>query len=898
MTLQNHLALAETSLPPAAEWSHILPGWCFVRLNSGYGYWLHKNSTRELSVGDIVIVPPRNCGTFRSSELAQARLSYFCFCPDLLGGLLSPGERQFFENLAAKSDSPPQFRSATEGPAKLFDELLSAPVPSALSQRTQMLRIVAEIFSHDAGSFQIPMRGHTIQERFLQLIRQMPEAEMITHSPEDLAKFCHCSVRHFSRLFRKYFGTPLRSRQTELRLQKARQLLSDTDSKIINVALESGYRHLGLFNATFKKYLGMTPSQWRRHSLQKTRPKKITRAAILSLLAVFFLTRPASAQTPAPPAAASTNAVPAFPVKGYDLEGNTVLPQDALDKIFSEHTGPAVTFETIKQALAELQLAYRGRGYVTVQVSLPQQQLTNGVVRVLVTEGRLAEINVVNNHYFSSNNIMAALPALRTNILLNSLVFQQELDAANASRDRQIYPEILPGPEPGTTALLLKIKDRLPLHGHFELNNQSTPGTPDLRMNFAAQYNNLWQLDHQLGAQYSFTPEEFKEADKLPWHFFDQPLIASYSAFYRLPVGKPGAGTRDVPLATFGYDEATRRFRPPPPSANAEVLIYASRSDSDSGVQIQSETLTPAVLPPAGGLQVSDRVVNQTLSLNEDLGMRILRPLPAFAGFQSSLAFGLDYKSYRATSLQTRIFQATIFIPEIGATGPPFVEFPSPPTTSGRKVSSSVNYLPLALNWDGSRADKLGSTTLSINNTFHFADVISGQNDFATVAGTPRASGTFYVLNGSVTREQKIYDEWSATLRASGQWATEPLINNEQFALGGLGGPRAYREGEEYGDCGWKISVEPHTPLVDIGLVDGTESTRIRGSIFADYGERYLLAPGTRPGSLAMAGAGFGITASIGQRVDMRLAFAWALLSTAAVSQGSSRVYFAVAAQF
>src|SRR5262249_11107889 len=136
------------------------------------------------------------------------------------------------------------------------------------------------------------------------------------------------------------------------------------------------------------------------------------------------------------------------------------------------------------------------------------------------------------------NNIMRELPGLKTNIYLNSKLFQAELDRANANRDRQVYPEIQPGPEPGTSALLLKVKDRLPLHGRFEVNNLSTPGTPELRVNSSMQYNNLWQLDHSVGVQYSFTPQEFKSGTDLPSEFYDHPLIANYSAYYRMPVSK------------------------------------------------------------------------------------------------------------------------------------------------------------------------------------------------------------------------------------------------------------------------------------------------------------------------------------------------------------------------
>ncbi len=212
----------------------------------------------------------------------------------------------------------------------------------------------------------------------------------------------------------------------------------------------------------------------------------------------------------------STNAGPRFDVEKYLVMGNTVLPPEAMAQVITNVDGAFGTntsFEGIRAAMIELQKAYRERGYVTVSVGLPQQKLTNATVKVKVTEGRLAAINVTGNRYYSSNNVMRSLPSLHTNMLLNSQVLQRELDNANASRDRQIYPVIGPGPEPDTSELTLKVKDQLPLHARLELNNSGTPGTPDLRVNFNAQYDNLWDLEHQVGIQYSFSPEQLKNSD-------------------------------------------------------------------------------------------------------------------------------------------------------------------------------------------------------------------------------------------------------------------------------------------------------------------------------------------------------------------------------------------------
>ena len=222
----------------------------------------------------------------------------------------------------------------------------------------------------------------------------------------------------------------------------------------------------------------------------------------LCLRAMAADTNAASTNSPAAPA--SPAAAVHFLVSRYEVMGNTLLPAKVLDGVLSKHTGTNVTYQDVASGVKELQLEYHNRGYDTISVAIPQQRLTNGVFKIQVFEGRLADIAVTGNRYYSSNNVMRALPGLKTNIFLNSKLLQPQLDLANANQDRQIYPEIHPGPDSNTTSLMLRVKDQLPLHAKIEANNQSTPGTPDLRLATSAVYDNLWQLDHSMGVQYTF----------------------------------------------------------------------------------------------------------------------------------------------------------------------------------------------------------------------------------------------------------------------------------------------------------------------------------------------------------------------------------------------------------
>ena len=587
-----------------------------------------------------------------------------------------------------------------------------------------------------------------------------------------------------------------------------------------------------------------------------------------------------------------TNAPPGFLVRAYEITGDTLLSMETLTKIFEKHTGTNVTVADILKAASDLQLEYRDRGYPTVAVSIPQQQLTNAIVKMTVFEGRISSIKVINNHYFSSNNIVSSLPSLHTNMILNGPVFQAELDRANQNSDRQIYAEMQPGPTPNSTDLILRVKDRFPLHAKTELDNQSSPGTPELRVNSSASYNNLWQLEHSVGVQYSFSPLDFKTGDQ--WAFYDRPLVANYSGFYRLPIGNFEAEENAVASnpGNFGYDEATRKFRLPSSTGRPELNFYGSRSTVDTGL----ETLNEQVIYDVPGVrQVSRKDVQQDLTINGDLGFRLSWPLPDIASLRSTLSGGLDYKTYSLTSLKTNLFTFTeITLNADGTPNPPIVStVASPVPTTDR----SANYLPLSIRWDASRPDKYGSTTFGLNYSPNIA-VFSASDSFRLAAGATKANGYYQILNPSLTRDQRLYKDWHLGVRLDGQWANQPLISNEQFGIGGLNGVRGYREGEVFGDTGWRVTSELKTPPHVVGIVYGKNPLIVRGSMFMDYAEAYYLDPIRQPDRIPLWGVGFGGVASVGAHWQALMLFSWPLYSTATTEAGQPRFDFGLTFQF
>lgn len=66
--------------------------------------------------------------------------------------------------------------------------------------------------------------------------------------------------------FKKLFGVSIYTYQVQMRMEKAKKLLENTDKPIKQIAALAGYNTISSFSAAFKKAFGVTPSQWRNEN--------------------------------------------------------------------------------------------------------------------------------------------------------------------------------------------------------------------------------------------------------------------------------------------------------------------------------------------------------------------------------------------------------------------------------------------------------------------------------------------------------------------------------------------------------------------------------------------------------------------------------------------------------
>lgn len=104
------------------------------------------------------------------------------------------------------------------------------------------------------------------EERNRRMLRARDTMDRAFAQPLDvsaLARVAHVSPAHFSRQFRATFGeTPHRYLQRR-RVERAMELLRETQRPVTEICLDVGFNSLGTFSRTFRTIVGESPSAYR-----------------------------------------------------------------------------------------------------------------------------------------------------------------------------------------------------------------------------------------------------------------------------------------------------------------------------------------------------------------------------------------------------------------------------------------------------------------------------------------------------------------------------------------------------------------------------------------------------------------------------------------------------------
>ena len=290
-SFEPHLVIREIALPPGSEWNPQSSGWSFLHFTRGIGYWLHPKGNHELTTGSALLFSDRAPGTIRASQVGEVTVHFFRLQPERLLGLATLSEQQFLQNAATVEHLALRVFAPSEPVAKSFRTLCENNNGSHFRLRLRLLDLFIQAFGQELPNQTAKEPAIDAKARLTRMLNQTPVSELLDLSFADLALEMRCTPRHLSRIFHELVGMSFREKQTHVRLVRAQELLATTQCKVVEVALESGYQSLSLFNATFKRRFGVTPGKWREQT-QNQKHGKRNRGRLLALRAQRATTIP------------------------------------------------------------------------------------------------------------------------------------------------------------------------------------------------------------------------------------------------------------------------------------------------------------------------------------------------------------------------------------------------------------------------------------------------------------------------------------------------------------------------------------------------------------------------------------------------------------------------------
>ena len=181
---------------------------------------------------------------------------------------------------------------------------------------------------------------------------------------------------------------------------------------------------------------------------------------------------------------------PSFLLQGVKITGATIFNDNDLKIIYGPYLNKNVTFQDIESIAKDIETKYKEKGYFTTTVYIPEQDIKEGVVEVRVAEGRMGNLDVEGNKWFSADFIKKFFH-LKKNEILNIETVQRDILRLNKNPDLEIKTIISKGRDPQTSDISLKVESKLPWHIGFLEDNRGSRLTGRYRSMLFARSSNL-----------------------------------------------------------------------------------------------------------------------------------------------------------------------------------------------------------------------------------------------------------------------------------------------------------------------------------------------------------------------------------------------------------------------
>lgn len=183
--------------------------------------------------------------------------------------------------------------------------------------------------------------------------------------------------------------------------------------------------------------------------------------------------------------------------------------------------GRPLTRSTLEQITAAVRETYVASERPFLEVSVPEQNIQNGIVQIVVTEYRLGEVRVSGANHFS-DSLIRRYGNLQPGEVLTLPRMRRALDDFNQNPFLAVDAVVQPGEITGYSDVVVEAKDERPIRVYGGYDNQGVPNLGRAEWNIGFNAGNLFGAGQIFSYQYtrSFTGryQSHSFSDVIPMH--------------------------------------------------------------------------------------------------------------------------------------------------------------------------------------------------------------------------------------------------------------------------------------------------------------------------------------------------------------------------------------------
>lgn len=195
---------------------------------------------------------------------------------------------------------------------------------------------------------------------------------------------------------------------------------------------------------------------------------------------------------------------------GIKVEGTGLITDPRLQSDLTRFLNKPATFGTLQDISVEIVRFHRDHNRPVVDAQLPEQNVTNGVVQILVIEGRVGKVLAEEQKWFPESWLLRGIRSETGDIIETSRLLD-DINWLNRNPFRHSELIFRKGESPGETDIIIKTTDRFPFRPYVAYDNWGTDLTGNHRLQTGFTWGNAFGLDQNLSYQFSTapTPEDF-----------------------------------------------------------------------------------------------------------------------------------------------------------------------------------------------------------------------------------------------------------------------------------------------------------------------------------------------------------------------------------------------------